>query len=576
MADLMIQQLQPANPGPLADETLFAVVQGMPGTPETVYASILDVGSYVVNNADLLAAISSNSTFLQDVAANADFATELVANTTLLTGLTAGLLETRTPDLDVAATLTDNDEIEIYQPGNIFGQRNRRVTLPTLSTYFGAGGGGSGTELGWFNVLDYGATGDGTTDDTVAIQAAIDAAAAAGGGVIYFPSSVYVVGGALQDVSRGNAQLLLPAISTPDEEPITLVFKGEYPPPPNFSVIGDTPTPNNQSVIKSTLASGTGACIGGWGPALSFNDNTRVHCIFEDLTVRVVVNPTITGIDGSHVATMRLNNVIVDAGDYWIQGIAEPTTTTSYGIRMPRNGNGADLAIGTTNVVGFYNGYQFGEHTNGYQVNAWGCKKAYEFIAADHASHFTRMMAVHCEKVLTATGTHYVEIEQLNLEHSTSGWWTTDQDIDDPNNYLIGRLRWHVVEAGTGVDDTFTVNGALNMEYARVGQPFTARLITETGNRSMTRVDIGKYLRFTSATAKNYTVRDNADIYAEIGSEIHGRNANTEALTIIEDTAVTVNPPAGGTLAIPEGGSFTLKKVATDTWDLIGVTEAAP
>lgn len=38
-----------------------------------------------------------------------------------------------------------------------------------------------------FNVLDYGATLNGGTDDTTAIQSAVDAAMAAGGGVVYFP-----------------------------------------------------------------------------------------------------------------------------------------------------------------------------------------------------------------------------------------------------------------------------------------------------------------------------------------------------------------------------------------------------
>lgn len=37
----------------------------------------------------------------------------------------------------------------------------------------------------YINVMDYGATGDGTTNDTVAVQAALDAAT--GGGVVYFP-----------------------------------------------------------------------------------------------------------------------------------------------------------------------------------------------------------------------------------------------------------------------------------------------------------------------------------------------------------------------------------------------------
>lgn len=41
------------------------------------------------------------------------------------------------------------------------------------------------------NVLDFGAVGDNTADDTAAIQAAIDAVVAAGGGSVYFPSGTY-------------------------------------------------------------------------------------------------------------------------------------------------------------------------------------------------------------------------------------------------------------------------------------------------------------------------------------------------------------------------------------------------
>ena len=48
-----------------------------------------------------------------------------------------------------------------------------------------------------FNVKDNGATGNGTTDDLAACQAAIDACNTAGGGVVYFPWGVYLLGGEL-------------------------------------------------------------------------------------------------------------------------------------------------------------------------------------------------------------------------------------------------------------------------------------------------------------------------------------------------------------------------------------------
>jgi len=49
--------------------------------------------------------------------------------------------------------------------------------------------------VGNFNVMAYGAKGDGATNDVAAIQAAVDAAVAGGGGVVYFPSRTYLLNG---------------------------------------------------------------------------------------------------------------------------------------------------------------------------------------------------------------------------------------------------------------------------------------------------------------------------------------------------------------------------------------------
>ncbi|PZW64995.1 putative secreted protein (type I secretion substrate) [Pseudomonas sp. URMO17WK12:I6] len=49
-----------------------------------------------------------------------------------------------------------------------------------------------------FNVQNFGAKGDGITDDTAAIQSAIDAAAAAGGGQVYVPTGTYIVSGGVE------------------------------------------------------------------------------------------------------------------------------------------------------------------------------------------------------------------------------------------------------------------------------------------------------------------------------------------------------------------------------------------
>lgn len=62
----------------------------------------------------------------------------------------------------------------------------------------------SAVGLGWFNVKDYGATGDGMTDDTSAVNAAIAALNSADRGVLYFPAGAYKTTSALTAISAGQ------------------------------------------------------------------------------------------------------------------------------------------------------------------------------------------------------------------------------------------------------------------------------------------------------------------------------------------------------------------------------------
>ncbi len=55
-----------------------------------------------------------------------------------------------------------------------------------------------------YNVLTYGAAGDGATDDRAAIQAAISAASSAGGGTVFLPEATYNVAGTINLVSEVN------------------------------------------------------------------------------------------------------------------------------------------------------------------------------------------------------------------------------------------------------------------------------------------------------------------------------------------------------------------------------------
>jgi hypothetical protein len=73
------------------------------------------------------------------------------------------------------------------------------------------GGVGATATSGVYNVLDYGAAGNGTTDDTSAIQATIDACEAAGGGTVVIPPLEYLITAGLtveQDSSQRNLNVV--------------------------------------------------------------------------------------------------------------------------------------------------------------------------------------------------------------------------------------------------------------------------------------------------------------------------------------------------------------------------------
>lgn len=130
-------------------------------------------------------------------------------------GVTGGMLVNSGATLDA----TDNDWGTISGSGTVsYGVGDRSPLNHTHSSL---------SILGWFNVRNYGALGDGSTDDTAAVAAAITALTAAGAGVLYFPSGTYkttggftlsvpcmVIGDGSADVYGANAVSQINCAST--------------------------------------------------------------------------------------------------------------------------------------------------------------------------------------------------------------------------------------------------------------------------------------------------------------------------------------------------------------------------
>ena len=61
----------------------------------------------------------------------------------------------------------------------------------------------------------------------------------------------------------------------------------------------------------------------------------------------------------------------------------------------------------------------------------------------------------------------------------------------------------------------------------------------------------------------------------ECTTEIHVRRAAAGDLTLIPGSGVSLNAPSGGTLVLTNNMTVTLKRVASNVWDVIGQTVAA-
>jgi len=93
--------------------------------------------------------------------------------------------------LDTTSYLTANQTITLSGDASGSGTTSIVVTVADIARSKIAGTALTTTSTGVFSVLDYGATGDGVTDDTAAIEAAI--AAAGEGGVVLFPKGRFLI-----------------------------------------------------------------------------------------------------------------------------------------------------------------------------------------------------------------------------------------------------------------------------------------------------------------------------------------------------------------------------------------------
>lgn len=146
-----------------------------------------------------------------------------------------------------------------------------------------------------YNVLDYGATGDGTTDDRAACQAAITAAADAGGGDVVFPSGTYKIVGTTSPDTTLNG-LVIPFKGFTVDNRVRLIGIGD-------SII--QAASNNMFVVRvcqpgSELHNLT--IEGGWNIGAGYTSNVGIGMVPEDVTqTTTLVSQSFCKVVGCHV-----------------------------------------------------------------------------------------------------------------------------------------------------------------------------------------------------------------------------------------------------------------------------------
>lgn len=314
-----------------------------------------------------------------------------------------------------------------------------------------------------FNPKDYGAVGDGVTNNTVAVAATVAALYAAGGGVIHFDAGKFIVD-----------SIRFPAITTRVGY-TNITLEGDGYPLFYWGTVGTGDLPNKGTIIvcKNTT---TGNSVILADPVTG-PDFSAVNVYIKNVEIRTYNNPSIGGVDMGYAAFLKLENVFINTDTLNVVS-SLPTHNTS-GLITPIVGNGAMSLLDNVTICGYYKGLKAGEHTSSSgDLNIASCYRGIDFqFTAGHASNFVRYGSYRNKYGLYVSGFHRFTIEQMNGEHADSAtqtnannvWQLNWADLKDTANLGVGNILWASNRGNGSAESVFTIVGATNVKTQEIG-----------------------------------------------------------------------------------------------------------